>query len=213
MIPFDQRKSSRIAPRRKKRRWPTVLAVLGFMLVLVVVLISAGTFFWWRHYQTTPAYSLALLVDAGQRNDMAEIDQLVDMDRVISNLSATASDKAAARYGPTLNATMRQRVSALVSVLLPRLKPTIRAELATRMRGIQTEQKPFIVLALSMPYLVNISADGDNARIIATVQDRPVELTMQRNAERWKVSAIKDEQLMQRLIDDLIKDLPAIRQL
>ena len=72
---------------------------------------------------------------------------------------------------------MRQRVSAVVAVLLPRLKQTIRAELATRMRGIQTEQKPFIVLALSLPYLVNISTDGDNARITATVQDRPLNLS------------------------------------
>ena len=216
VIPFDQRKvskGSRIAPSPKKSRWPTILAILVFVLLLVVVLIAAGTFFWWRHYQTTPAYSLALLVDAAQRNDMAEIDQLVDMDKIISNLSATASDKAAARYGPTLNPTMRQRVSALVTVLLPRLKQSIRAELSTRMREIQTEQKPFIVLALSLPYLVNITNDGDNARITATVQDRPVELTMQRSEERWKVSAIKDEQLTQRLVDDLMKDLPAIRQL
>ena len=216
VIPFDQQKGSmgsRTAPRRKKSRWPTVLAILVFMLVAVVVLIGVGTFFWWRHYQTTPAYSLALLVDAGQRNDLAEIDQLVDMDKIISNLSAMASEKAAARYGPTLNAIMRQRVSAIVTVLLPRLKQNLRAELATRMREIQPEQKPFMVLALSLPYLVNISTDGDNARITATVQDRPVELTMQRSDERWKVSAIKDERLTQRLVDDLIKDLPAIRQL
>ena len=100
VIPFDQRKGSKgssIAPRREKSRWPTVLAILGFMLVLALVLIAAGTFLWWRHYQTTPAYSLALLVDAAQRNDTARIDQVVDMDKIISNLAATASEKAAVR--------------------------------------------------------------------------------------------------------------------
>lgn len=154
-----------------------------------------------------------MLVDAVQRNDMAGVDQVVDMEQIVGNLAGPAAEKAAARYGPTLSATMRRRVGALVTVLLPRLKQSIRSELATRLQEIQSEPQPFIVVALSLPYLVNIATDGDSARVIATVQSRPFELTMQRNEARWKVSAIKDERLLQRLVDELIKDLPAIRQL
>lgn len=213
VINFDQRDRDRTAPRRRKPRWIKVLAILGITVVALVVLVAAGLFFWWRHYQTTPAYSLALLVDAAQRNDMAGVDQIVDIDKIVSNLAGPAAEKAATRYGPTLSATMRRRVTALVMVLLPRLKQSVRAELAARVQEIQSEPKPFIVVALSLPYLVNIATDGDSARITTTVQDRPVELTMQRNDARWKVSAIKDERLLQLLVDELIKDLPAIRQL
>ncbi|MEP6637211.1 MAG: hypothetical protein ABJB97_10850 [Acidobacteriota bacterium] len=213
VINFDQRDRAKFPPPRRKPRYIKVLAILGITAVALVVLFAAGLFFWWRHYQTTPAYSLALLVDAAQRNDMAGVDQIVDMDQIVSNLAGPAAEKAAARYGPTLSATMRQRVAALVTVLLPRLKQNIRAELATRLQEIQSEPKPFIVVAFSLPYLVNIATDGDGARITTTVQDRPVELTMQRNDARWKVSAIKDERLLQRLVDELIKDLPAIRRL
>jgi len=213
VINFDQQDRARIAPRPRKPRWIKVLAILGITVVTLVVLVAAGLFFWWRHYQTTPAYSLALLVDAAQRNDMAGLDQIVDMDQIVSNLVGPAAEKAAARYGPTLSVTMRRRVTALVTVLLPRLKESIRAELATRVQEIQSKPKPFMVVAFSLPYLVNIATEGDSARITATVQERPVELTMLRHEARWKVSAIKDERLLQRIVDELIKELPAIRQL
>ncbi|MGI9167462.1 MAG: hypothetical protein ACR2G5_13975 [Pyrinomonadaceae bacterium] len=213
VINFDQRERDRPAPHRRKPRWIKVLTILGITAVALMVLVAAGLFFWWRHYQTTPAYSLALLMNAAERNDMAGVDQIVDMDQIVNNLAGPAAEKAAARYGPTLTATMRRRVTALVTVLLPRVKQSIRAELATRVQEIQSEPKPFIVVALSLPYLVNIATDGDSARITTMVQDRPVELTMRRSDARWKVSAIKDERLQQRVVDELIKDLPAIKQL
>ncbi len=213
VINFDQQEKAGIAPRRRKSRWIKVLAILGITVVALLVVVAAGLFFWWRHYQTTPAYSLALLVNAAERNDMAGVDQIIDMDQVVNNLAGPAAEKAAARYGPTLTPTMRRRVTALVTVLLPRVKQSIRAELATRVQEIQSEPKPFIVVALSLPYVVNIATDGDSARITTMAQDRPVELTMRRTDARWKVSAIKDERLQQRVVDELIKDLPAIRQL
>ena len=214
VINFDQQDTARNVQGRRQRRWPKVLAGLVFIAGALVVLAAAGLFFWWRHYQTTPAYSLALLVDAAQRNDMASIDQVVDTDMIVADL-ADRQLKSGGRYGPTLSPTMRLRVSALVTVLLPRLKESIRAELTKRVQEIaqQSEPKPFIVVALGLPYLVNIATEGDNAKVTATVKDRPVELTMQRNDRRWKVSGIKDDRLVQRIVDELIKDLPAISQL
>jgi hypothetical protein len=51
---------------RKPRRWLRVLAILMGLVVVVVVAAAVGGFLWWRHYQTTPAYTLTLLVDAAQ---------------------------------------------------------------------------------------------------------------------------------------------------
>jgi hypothetical protein len=43
---------------------------------------GVGGFFWWRHYQSTPAYAVTLLVDAAQRNDVAAFEKLINDDEV-----------------------------------------------------------------------------------------------------------------------------------
>ena len=45
--------------------------------------LAAGAFLSWHHYQTTPTYSLALLVDAAQRNDMPDVDKVMDTDKIV----------------------------------------------------------------------------------------------------------------------------------
>ena len=62
------------APRPKRasktRRWPRVLAVLGLVVLIVVVVVAVAGFVSWRYYQSTPTYTLALMIDAAQRNDV-----------------------------------------------------------------------------------------------------------------------------------------------
>ena len=58
------------------------LAILGSLLACLVVALGVA-FLSWRHYQTTPTYSLALLVDAAQRNDMPDVDKIVDTDKIV----------------------------------------------------------------------------------------------------------------------------------
>jgi hypothetical protein len=36
---------------------------------------------------------------------------------------------------------------------------------------------------------------------------------MRRNGDRWKVTALNDDSLTERVVDDMIKELPAIGQL
>src|SRR6266487_2289849 len=71
VINLDQ--SSGAQPNKQRaRRWPKVLALLAVLIIVVVVIAAAGGYLWWRHYQTTPSYSLALILDAAQRDDMAK---------------------------------------------------------------------------------------------------------------------------------------------
>ena len=51
-------------PVRKRRRWLRVLGILALLVLIVVVVAAVGGFLWWRHYQSTPVYSVVLLVDA-----------------------------------------------------------------------------------------------------------------------------------------------------
>ena len=200
---------------RRGRRWRKVPAVLGVIVVAMVVLAAAGAYLWWAHYKTTPPYSLALLVDAAQRDDMATVDQQVDTDKILNDLAAKVTEKAVSRYGSILSSPARSRLEGLINSLLPGVKQTVRDVFAKRVQEIshKSEHKPFAVVAIGLPYFVNITTNGDTAKIVTVPRDRLVELTMERYGERWKVTAIKDDPIVQRIVDELIGDLPAIGQL
>jgi hypothetical protein len=212
VISFEQPRGAKDTGIRRGRRWPKIVAALGAIVALVAILVAAGGFLWWRDYQTTPAYSLALLVDAGQRNDVVVVNEIVDIDKIVDSLAAEVTDRSVARYGGTLSLQQRRRIEALVPGLLPGVKQSVRASLIEQLQEIskESEPRPFIILALGLPYLVKITTDGDVARAIASVQDHEIELTLQRNGERWKVVALRDDSVVPQIVDDMIRDFPAI---
>ena len=155
-------------------------------------------FFWWRHYQTTPAYSLAVLVDAAQRNDMATVDTIADMDKIVDNFAAQVTDKAAGRYGVALSGDMRKQIEALAPKLLPAIRQNVRDAVAARVKEITANSghQPFIVLAVGLPYFVNVHCRRRRyAKATAVVQDQQVELELARAANGWKVVALRDDAL------------------
>jgi len=212
VISFEQPRGAQGPISRGGRRWPKIMAALGTALVLVAVLAASGGYLWWRHYRTTPAYTLALLVDAVQRNDLTIVNEIVDIDEIVDRLAADVTEQSVARYGVTLSTQQRRRVEALVPSLLPGVKQSVRDSLVKRLREIseESEPKPFIILAIGLPYLVKITTDGDTAMAVAPVQNQEIELTLQRHGERWKVAAMKDDTVVPRVVDDIMKDFPAI---
>ena len=212
IINFDQPRGAKTPARRSGRRWPKIVAALGILIILGAILAIAGGYLWWQHYRTTPAYSLALLVDAVQRNDVMVVNEIVDIDKIVDSLATEVTEKSVARYGGTLSPLQRRRVEALVPGLLPGVKHSVRDSLVKRLQEISQEEepRPFVILALGLPYVVKITTNGDTAKAIAPVQDREIELTLQRNGERWKVEGMKDDTVVPRIVDDLIKDFPAI---
>ncbi len=209
VISFEQPRGAQGPISRGGRRWPKIMAALGAALVLVTVFGAAGGYLWWRHYRTTPAYTLALLVDAVQRNDLTVVNEIVDIDKIVDGLAADVTEQSVARYGVTLSTQQRRRVEALVPSLLPDVKQGVRDSLVKRVRE-ESEPKPFIILAIGLPYLVKITTDGDTAMAVAPVQNQEIELTLQRHGERWKVAAMKDNTVVPRIVDDIMKDFPAI---
>ena len=182
--------------------------------MLIAGLAAGGLYFWWQSYKTTPAYSLALLMDASQQKDTPVIEQMIDTNQIIDNLAPRISEKAVARYGTTLNSPKRERVEAMVPGLLPKVKESAGAVLVEWVDKLfeKSEPKPFVVLALGLPYLVNITADEDTAKVTAPVTDRKVEFVMRRDGERWKIVGINDDAVVDRIVDNIISQFPAIGQ-
>lgn len=199
---------------KPKRRWPKVLLILATIGALVVMIGAGGVYFWWQSYKTTPAYSLALLLDASQHNDNSAVEQIIDSDQIVDSLRARITEKTIARYGGTLNASTRKRIEAMVPALLPRVKTNVRTVLTERVAEVfeKSEPRPFVVLALGIPYLVNITSEGDAARATAPVGDGKVEFVLRRDGERWKITGINDDTVVDRIVDSIISQFPAIGQ-
>ncbi len=208
VIPLDQARADEPG-RVRVRHSGRAGRVLGFIaIVLAVVIIGAlaGGYFWWRHYQTQPAYALALLVDAAQRNDGAEIDRLLDLDKITTDfvLQVKARVPGASTVGGLLAAQVEQN-------LTPKLKPTVRDELIKEVQRLteRANGKPFPLVALAVPYLVDIKQDGNAATAEMKLQDEQLKLTMQADAAgRWQTVAIQDDKLADLIADSVKKNLP-----
>mgnify|MGYP003288651162 CR=1 FL=1 len=197
---------------RKRRRWPRVLGILALLVLIGVVGLAVVGFFWWRHYQSTPTYAATLLVDAAQRNDVAVFEKLINDDEVAKNMLASVSKKAADRYGLALNSSIQQRIDAALPSLLPQLKQTIHAEVVKELQAFaaKSEPRPFVLLVVTVPRLMAVTTQGDTATVKAPLPERTIELTMKRDTESWKITEVKDDVLVQRVVDNVMKELPAI---
>jgi len=211
--PLQARGASRTT--RPRKHWPKVLGLLVLVVLAMLFAIGAGGYFWWLHYQTTPTYSLAVIIDAAQRNDMATFDRLVDSDKIIDSLASQITEKVAASpLGLVGGAAIRKQMDTLAPRLLPKLKQNFRQQLAGEIKDFssQSGSRPFIVLALILPALVKTTMDNNTARIAATVRGQPVELTMQQVDKVWRIVSLKDDALIRRLADEVIQDLPVTGQ-
>lgn len=196
----------------KRRRWVRVLGILATLDVVVVVIAAVGGFLWWRNYQSTPAYALTVLVDAAQRQDAAEFQKRINDDEIAKNMIASVSQKATARYGLAMNSTVQEQIDKQIPAVLPRLKQTIHDEVVKEIREFasKSEPRPFVYLLVAVPSLLTITTEGNTAQVKAPLSDRTIEFTMQRDAELWKITDFKNDALVQRVVDSVMKELPAI---
>jgi hypothetical protein len=196
----------------KRGRWRRILALLMFVVLFVVLAAIVGGFFGWRYYQSTPSYTLTLMIDAAQRNDVAEFQKRIDDEEIAKNMLASVSQKAAGRYGFALNSSIQQRIDTILPTLLPGLKETVHDEVVKEIKEVasKSEPRPFIFLLVTVPSLMKITTEGDTAKATAALGDRTIEMTMRRDSERWKVIEFKDDAVVQRVVDSVMKELPAI---
>ncbi|MCA1578426.1 MAG: DUF2939 domain-containing protein [Acidobacteria bacterium] len=200
------------AARQQPRRWARILALVGVFILVVIVLAFAGLFFWWRSYQKSPVYSLALLVQAAQRGDTQEMAKLIDDEEIMRNMVGRVSQKTSDRYGLAMNTNVKQQLDRVVSTSAPALKQTIHSEVINEVKelGGDGEPKPFPVLLLMIRSLVTVSTEGDIAKAAAKMSNRTFEMMMRRDGDRWRVIGLNDDRVVERVVDNVMKTLPAI---
>lgn len=200
---------------KKSRRWPKVLAILFVLMLIVAGVAALGGFLWWGRYQSSPSYSLALMIDAAQRGDVAEFQKRINEDEIAKNMVGAVSQKAAARYGLALSNTVKQQIDSSMPSLLQELKPAIREEVTKEIQAFASKSnpRPFILLVLAVPSLMTINTQDDFATATGMLNDRRIELMMQRGNGGWVVTDFKDDVVVQRVVDRVMAQLPAVGQL
>ncbi len=143
---------------KRGSRGAKILGIVAILLIVAILGVAVGGFLWWQSYKKSPAYTLALLVDAAQRNDEAVFNEIVDTDKVVENFVPQVTEKAIGRYASALTASLKKRVESLVPKLLPSVKQQVREEVNKRVKEMaeRAGSKPFILIALGVPYVVDI---------------------------------------------------------
>jgi hypothetical protein len=212
VINLDGPKTEGAKPVRKRPRWVRVLGILALVVLLLVVAAAAGGFLLLRRYQSTPTYSLALMLDAAQRNDVAEFQKRIDHEEIVKNMTASVSQKAASRYGYALNSSIQQRIDGAMPSLLPGAKQIVQDEFFEAMQAFAaaSDQRSFISIVGAVQSLMTVTTDGDSAKATGKMAGHNIELGMRRDGNRWKVTEVKDDVILQRVVDAMMKELPAI---
>ena len=145
----------------------------------------------------TPQYSLALLVDAAKRDDTDAIAKLVDTDAVVDDFMAQIVDRAVDLYGRGLPSSVIQKITSIAEPVMPAIKERARSQLpaAIRVRSKRLANVPFFAMVLAADHYLIIETTGDLATVKSKDPNRPLEMRMRRNGDRWQVVGVKDDQL------------------
>ncbi len=204
-IVIDFAKAAALAPRGRERGALRILLVIAVVLILIISGALAGGYFWWRNYQRSPAYSLAILVDAAHRNDAPAIDTILDNDKVTEDFVSQVRQKTSGSYSAAINALFSNQADSIASNLSPKLKQTLHDQIVRKVQLITEAAagKPFFLVALIIPRFVDIKQENDVAHAVVNVKDERVQLTMKAAEARWRVVAIQDDKLVQSVADGI----------
>ena len=193
-------------PRRAGRAG-RILAIIGVVLLLLLIVVGVGVFFWWQHVKSQPAYTLALLVDAAQREDRPELERILDLDKISEKFVSDVRSRVSGTS--ILNSLVPAQLDQIVANITPKLKETLREVLPTEIRRVTepAKGKPVFLIALSAPYFATITQNGGSATVDLKFKDEQIQLTMQQVEDRWRVIAIRDDRLMNVIADTAKKGL------
>ncbi|MEK7724090.1 MAG: hypothetical protein AAB336_07075 [Acidobacteriota bacterium] len=186
-----------------------IVKIFGILALVFLFIGGISSSFYWQSVKKTPQYSLALLVDAARRDDKEKVAEIIDTEQVVNNFVPQITEKAVELYGRNLPPQVINRVSLLVAPLMPGIKEKAKAELPQliREKTEKLDRVPYWAIALFAERDLEIKVDGDKAEIKSKIPERPLEFTMKREGQEWKIVAIKDEKLAQKVAEKVGQQL------
>ena len=183
------------------------------VIVLAAVVLSVVTYLWYQQYKTSPAYSLALLVDASQRKDSNALNDLIAADQVVDNYVHKQASGIIGSGGSSLLSKTLGGIETLAPQARQSLNLLVRDAIAEDARRLasSSESTPFLLTAFAVPRAVKIQETGEVATVTVSNADHPVELTMRRRADHWSVIAVRDDALASRIAAKIGESLPAFK--
>lgn len=189
-----------------------LLTRAAFIVVAVICIAAICIGGYYYSLRDTPAYSLALIVDASKRDDAAELEQLVDLDAVVDDFVPQVTAKAVDLYGRGLPVDTIGRIAGAAAPLFPVVKQRARVVLprVVRDRTREFPNVPFFVLVISAGRFLDITINDDTAVIRSKIPERPLDLKMHLKEGKWRVSGIKDEALAAELAQRIGQQIIAL---
>jgi hypothetical protein len=199
---------------KKRSVFVKVLGILGIVLAAVILIGTIGGYFYWQSLKKTPQYSLALLIDAARRDDQKAIDRLVDTDAIIEDFVPQITGKAVELYGRNLPPQTIAKVAQIAAPLMPAVKERARAEIPNLIRDKtkKLENVPFWAIAAGADRFLDITQESDTAFVKSKLQDRPLELSLKLNGDKWQVVGVKDDELAKRVAEKIGQELILLAQ-
>jgi hypothetical protein len=193
---------------RRSGRAGRILGIIAVGLVLIIMGVAAGGYFWWRHYQSSPAYSLALLADASQRNDTATIDSILDIEKISADFVSQVRQRLPGSSTPSL---WPAPLDSARTSLSTKLKETVHEQLMKELKELTdgAAGKPFVIIALAVPRFADIKQENNTALVTVNIKEEQIKLTMQADGDRWRITAVQDEKLAKLVADSMIRSVPA----
>jgi hypothetical protein len=189
-----------------------ILVAAVLVIVLIVGATAVGVYLWWRHYQSSPAYALALLTDAAQRNDSVAIDGILDYEKIAVDFSAQVRQKLLG--SSALSSLWPSQADTALPVISDKLKNTIHEQLNQELRDLTdvAKNKPFIIIALGVPRFAAINEEGKTAQATVNIKNEQIKLTLERQDDRWRIVGVQDEKLAKMVADAVVKSIPGVNQ-
>jgi hypothetical protein len=191
------------------------LTIIAVVLLLLVVGLAAGGYFWWRNYQDSPAYSLAILADAAQRNDNATVDSIIDTDKVCDDFVAQVRQRAPGSAVSAITSILPAQTNSALQAVTPNLKQTVHDQLMKEVQRLTepAKGKPFVLVALAITSFADIKEQNNVAQVKVNIKDEHLQLTMQPSTEagvkRWRITGVQDDKLTKMIADGVTQGLPS----
>ena len=211
--------------RRVRGRRRRVLSVASLALAAVVLVLFAGGYWWWQSFKSSPSYTLALALEAAERDDQPAFEALVDVEGVSRSVVPQVIERV--RGGDNslnISPQVRRQIAQNAQVWLPGVREQVREALMSETKRLAEQSGargfPFFVRALALSRLgESMTQEGEGtapatANVTYKVNERPFEFGLKsgdvEGQPDWKIVSVKSDELATRVAEQVAKTFPMV---